>query len=97
MWLVSFHVGKWQPHESVMEGTIRALGFANAAEFYGALHGDFAGFSRRYEGAIEKMFAREGVDFHNAPFEEHKAAFVRLIAAAERAGMPLPDLLQRSA
>jgi hypothetical protein len=88
--LISFHVGRWQPRESIIDGITRALGYDQSFELQRAIRENLSDFNERYRGAITKMFASKCVNLNDCTHDAFLDAFCALIEDAEKAGMRLP-------
>jgi hypothetical protein len=83
-YLIAFHVGKWQRHESPAEAYHRALGVFQ----FGSLNID--ALNERHMAALRRIFADRSVDLDSAPWEQIDPVLGRLVDEAAKGGMRLP-------
>jgi hypothetical protein len=86
MYLCAFHLGKWEPDESVDDAYQRALNIA-AAQFH---KDDDGALQERHAEAVDRMYEAAGLNLKTASEAEKASLRLRLIDEARKGGMRFP-------
>jgi hypothetical protein len=89
MYLCAFHVGRWEPDESVVDAYHRALDIT-AVQFHRMLRDDFSALKEKHADAIYKMMVDRGVDLMTCSEAEKDVLWLTLVEEARNGGMRLP-------
>jgi hypothetical protein len=89
MYLCAFHVGKWEPDESVEDAYRRALSISD--DQYRRMHTDNGGaLQEKHADAIDRMYEVAGLNLKTATEAEKASLRLRLVAEARKGGMRFP-------
>ncbi len=89
MYLCAFHVGKWEPDESIEDAYHRALNMTPdrlldvRKDNDGSMH-------EKHANAIDRMYEVAGLNVKTATEAEKASLRLRLIAEARKGGMRFP-------
>jgi hypothetical protein len=86
MYLCAFHVGKWEPDESVVDAYHRALNIT-PDQFHDMRNG---AMQERHADAIHRMYEVAGLNVKTATDAEKASLRLRLVAEARKGGMRFP-------
>jgi hypothetical protein len=89
MYLCAFHVGKWEPDESVEDAYHRALNITDN-QLHRIQRDDGGVLQERHADAIDRMYEAAGLNLTTATEAEKASLRLRLIAEARKAGMKFP-------
>jgi hypothetical protein len=89
MYLCAFHLGKWEPDESVVDAYHRALNIT-ADQFHDMRKDDDGAMQERQDDAIYRMYEVAGVNLKTATEAEKASLRLRLVAKARKGGMRFP-------
>jgi hypothetical protein len=89
MYLCAFHVGRWEPDESVADAYHRALDIT-AVQFHRMLRNDFSALKEKHTDAVYKMMVDRGVDLMTCSEAEKGVLWLTLVEEARNGGMRLP-------
>ena len=89
MYLCAFHVGRWEPDESVVDAYHRALDIS-ADQFHRMLRDEFSALKEKHADAVYKMMADRGVDLMTCAEAEKEVLWLTLVEEARKGGMRLP-------
>ena len=89
MYLCAFHLGKWEPDESVEDAYHRALS-VSAAQFHRMQRDDYATLQEKHAAAIHRMYEAAGVNLKTAT-EAEKAPLRHSVTATTFA--PLTEFI----
>ncbi|HWN49811.1 MAG TPA: hypothetical protein VNO18_08295 [Xanthobacteraceae bacterium] len=89
MYLCAFHVGRWEPDESVVDAYHRALDIT-AVQFHRMLRDDFSALKEKHADAVYKMMVDRGVDLMTCSEAEKEMLWLTLVEEARKGGMRLP-------
>jgi hypothetical protein len=88
-YLCAFHVGKWEPDESVEDAYHRALNITD--EQFRRMQKDDAGeLEEKHAEAIDRMYEVAGGNLKTATEAEKASLRLRLIDEARKGGMRFP-------
>ena len=88
MYLCAFHVGKWEPDESVEDAYHRALNIT--ADQFHIMRKDDGALQQKHADAIHRMYDVAGLNLKTATEAEKASLRLRLIADARKGGMRFP-------
>ena len=89
MYLCAFHLGKWEPDESVEDAYHRALDIT-ADQFHRMRRYENGALQEKHADAVHRMYELAGLNLKTAT-EAEKASFrLRLIDEARKRGMRFP-------
>jgi hypothetical protein len=88
MYLCAFHLGKWEPDESVEDAYHRALNITN--DQFRRMQSDGGALQERHADAIHRMYEVAGLNLKTATEAEKAALRLRLIDEARKGGMRFP-------
>jgi hypothetical protein len=89
MYLCAFHVGKWEPDESVEDAYHRALNITD--DQFRRIQSDDGGVLReKHADAIDRMYEVAGLNLKTATEAEKASLRLRLIDEARKGGMRFP-------
>jgi uncharacterized protein (DUF2461 family) len=91
MYLCAFHVGKWEPDESVEDAYRRALNIT-PDQFHDMRKVDDDAMQERHADAIHRMYAVAGLNLKTATEAQKTSLRLRLVAEARKGGMRFPAL-----
>jgi hypothetical protein len=89
MYLCAFHVGKWEPDESVEDAYHRALNITDD-QFRRMQRNDGAALHERHADAIDRMYEVAGLNLKTATEAEKASLRLHLIDKARKGGMRFP-------
>jgi hypothetical protein len=89
MYLCAFHLGKWEPDESVDDAYHRALNITND-QFRRMQSDDGGALQEKHADAIHRMYEVAGLNLKTATETERAALRLRLIDEARKGGMRFP-------
>jgi hypothetical protein len=89
MYLCAFHVGKWEPDESVDDAYRRALDIM-PDQFHDMRKVDDDAMQERHADAIHRMYEVAGLNLKTATEAEKASLRLRLINEARKGGMRFP-------
>jgi hypothetical protein len=89
MYLCAFHLGKWEPDESVEDAYHRALN-TTVDQFRRMQRDDGGALQEKHAGAIDRMYELAGLNLRTATETEKVRLRLRLMAEARRGGMRFP-------
>ncbi len=89
MYLCAFHLGKWEPDESVEDAYHRALNIP-PDQFHGMRKDDDCGMQEKHADAIHRMYEIAGLNLKTATEAEKALLRLRLIEEARKGGMRFP-------
>jgi hypothetical protein len=89
MYLCAFHLGKWEPDESVEDAYHRALEIA-PDQFHDMRGDDGGALQEKYADAIDRMYEVAGLNVKTATEAEKASLRLRLVAEARKGGMRFP-------
>jgi hypothetical protein len=89
MYLCAFHVGKWEPDESVEDAYHRALNITDD-QFRRMQRDDGCALQEKHADAIDRMYEAAGLNLKTATEAEKVSLRLRLIAEARKGGMKFP-------
>jgi hypothetical protein len=89
MYLCAFHVGKWEPDESVEDAYHRALNIT-AAQFHRMRRDDDGALQEKHTDAVDRMYEAAGLNLKTATEAEKASLRLRLIDEARKGGMRFP-------
>jgi hypothetical protein len=89
MYLCAYHVGRWEPDESVVDAYHRALDITTA-QFHRMLRDDFSALKEKHADAVYKMMVDRGVDLMTCSEAEKEVLWLTLVEEARNGGMRLP-------
>jgi Tfp pilus assembly protein PilF len=84
MYLCAFHLGKWEPDESVEDAYHRALNITPDQSH------DNGTMQEKHADAIDRMYAVAGLSLTTATEAEKASLRLRLMAEAKKGGMRFP-------
>jgi hypothetical protein len=90
MYLCAFHLGKWEPDESVEDAYHRALNMT-PDRFLGVRKDDDGTMQEKHANAIDRMYEVAGLNVKTATEAEKASLRLRLIADARKGGMRFPS------
>ncbi len=82
---MSFHVGKWEADESVLDAYHRALDIT-AVQFHRMLRDDFSALKEKYADAVYRMMMDRGVDLMTCSEAEKEVLWFTLVEEARKGG-----------
>jgi hypothetical protein len=89
MYLCAFHVGKWEPDESVEDAYHRALNISD--DQYRRMNRDNGGaLQEKHADAIDRMYEVAGLNLKTATQAEKASLRLRLMTEARKGGMRFP-------
>jgi hypothetical protein len=88
MYLCAFHVGKWEPDESVEDAYHRALNMT--LDQFHMRNDDSGAMQERHADAIHRMYEVAGLNLKTATEAEKASLRLRLVAEARKGGMRFP-------
>jgi hypothetical protein len=91
MYLCAFHLGRWEPDESVVDAYHRALDITTA-QFHRMQGDDYGALQERHADAIHRMYEAAGVNPMTATEGEKASLRMRLMDEARKGGMRFPAL-----
>jgi hypothetical protein len=86
MYLCAFHVGKWEPDESVVDAYHRALNITPDH----IPRADDDAMQEKHADAIHRMYEVAGLNVKTATEAERASLRLRLVAEARKGGMRFP-------
>jgi hypothetical protein len=89
MYLCAFHLGKWEPDESVVDAYHRALNIT-PDQFHDMRKDDDGALQEKHADAIHRMYEVAGVNLKTATEPEKASLRLRLLAEARKGGMRFP-------
>jgi hypothetical protein len=89
MYLCAFHLGKWEPDESVADAYHRALNIT-PDQFLDMRKDDGGAMQEKYADAIHRMYEVAGLNLKTATEAEKASLRLRLVAEARKGGMRFP-------
>jgi hypothetical protein len=89
MYLCAFHLGKWEPDESVEDAYHRALNIT-PDQFLGVRKDDDGTMQEMHADAILRMYEVAGLNLKTATEAEKASLRLRLVAEARKGGMRFP-------
>jgi hypothetical protein len=89
MYLCAFHVGKWEPDESVEDAYHRALNLSDD-KFRRMRTDDGGALQAKHADAIDRMYEVAGLNLKTATEAEKASLRLRLVAEARKGGMKFP-------
>jgi hypothetical protein len=89
IYLCAFHLGKWEPDESVLDAYYRALD-VTALQFHRMRSDNSGALQEKHADAIRRVYEAGGVNITTATEGEMVAVRIRLIDEARKAGMKFP-------
>jgi hypothetical protein len=89
MYLCAFHVGKWEPDESVEDAYHRALNITDD-QFRRMQRDDGGALQEKHADAIDRMYEVGGLNPKTATEAEKALLRLRLMAEARKGGMRFP-------
>jgi hypothetical protein len=89
MYLCAFHVGKWEPDESVEDAYHRALNITDD-QFRRMQKDDGGALQEKHADAINRMYGAAGLNLKTATEAEKASLRLRLIDEARKGGMRFP-------
>jgi hypothetical protein len=89
MYLCAFHLGKWEPDESVEDAYHRALDITDD-QFRRMRMDDSGSLQEKHADAIDRMYGVAGLNLETATEAEKALLRLRLIAEARKGGMRFP-------
>ena len=89
MYLCAFHVGKWEPDESVEDAYRRALNITSN-QFHDMRKDDDGAMQEKHAEAIHRMYEVAGLNLKTATEAEKASLRLRLVAEARKSGMRFP-------
>jgi hypothetical protein len=89
MYLCAFHVGKWEPDESVEDAYHRALDITDD-QFRRMQRDDGGALQEKHATAIDRMYEVAGLNLKTATEAEKALLRLRLIDEARKGGMRFP-------
>jgi hypothetical protein len=89
MYLCAFHVGKWEPDESVEDAYHRALNVTDD-QFRRMQRDDGGALQEKHADAIHRMYEVAGLNLKTATEVEKASLRLRLVAEARKGGMRFP-------
>jgi hypothetical protein len=89
MYLCAFHVGKWEPDESVEDAYRRALNVTDD-QFRRMQRDDGGALQEKHADAIHRMYEVGGLNLKTATEVEKASLRLRLVAEARKGGMRFP-------
>jgi hypothetical protein len=89
MYLCAFHVGKWEPDESVEDAYQRAIDITDD-QFRRIQRDDGDALQERHADAIDRMYEVAGLKLKTATEAEKASLRLRLIDEARKGGMRFP-------
>ena len=89
MYLCAFHLGKWEPDESVEDAYHRALDVTED-QFRRMQRVDGGAVQQRHADAIDRMYEVAGLNLKTATEAEKASLRLRLMDEARRGGMRFP-------
>jgi hypothetical protein len=89
MYLCAFHVGKWEPDESVEDAYHRALNVTDD-QFRRMQRDDGGALQEKHANAIDRMYEVAGLNLKTTTEAEKALLRLRLIDEARKGGMRFP-------
>ena len=89
MYLCAFHLGKWEPDESVEDAYHRALDITDD-QFRRMRMDDSGSLQEKHADAIDRMYEVAGLNLKTATEAERASLRLRLIDEARKGGMRFP-------
>jgi hypothetical protein len=89
MYLCAFHLGKWEPDESVEDAYHRALNIT-PDQFHDMRKDDDGAMQEKHADAIHRMYEVAGLNLKTATEVEKALLRLRLVAEARKGGMRFP-------
>ena len=89
MYLCAFHLGKWEPDESVEDAYHRALNIT-ADQFHRMRRDDDGALQEKHANAVDRMYEAAGLNLKTATEVEKASLRLRLIDEARKGGMRFP-------
>jgi hypothetical protein len=89
MYLCAFHLGKWEPDESVVDAYHRALNIT-PDQFHDMRKDDDGALQEKHADAIHRMYEVAGLNLKTATEAEKASLRLRLLAEARKGGMRFP-------
>jgi hypothetical protein len=89
MYLCAFHVGKWEPDESVVDAYHRALNITDD-QFRSMRRDNGGALEEKHADAIDRMYEVAGLNPKTATEAEKASLRLRLMAEAKKGGMRFP-------
>jgi hypothetical protein len=90
MYLCAFHLGKWEPDESVKDAYHRALHLITAAELHHMRSDDDGALQVKHADAVDRMYQEAGLNLKTATEGEKASLRMRLMDEARKAGIRFP-------
>jgi hypothetical protein len=88
MYLCAFHVGRWEPDESVEDAYHRALNITD--DQFRRMQRDDGTLQEKHADAIDRMYEVAGLNLKTATEAEKTSLRLRLIDEARKGGMRFP-------
>jgi hypothetical protein len=89
MYLCAFHVGKWEPDESIEDAYHRALNITDN-QFRRMKRDDGSALQEKHADAIDRMYEAAGLNLKTATEADKESLRLRLMAEARKGGMRFP-------
>jgi hypothetical protein len=89
MYLCAFHLGKWEPDQSVEDAYRRALNITND-QFQPMRRDDGGSLQEKHADAMDRMYELAGLNLKIATEAEKASLRLRLMAEARKDGMRFP-------
>jgi len=89
MYLCAFHLGKWEPDESVEDAYYRALN-VTAAQSHNMLKDHDGALQEKHADAVDRMYEAAGLTLKTVSEAEKASLRLRLIDEARKGGMRFP-------
>jgi hypothetical protein len=89
LYLCAFHLGKWEPDESVEDAYHRALNIS-PNQFHHMRKDDDGAMQEKHADAIDRMYEVAGLNLNTATEAEKASLRLRLVAEARKGGMRFP-------
>jgi len=89
MYLCAFHLGKWEPDESVVDAYHRALDITRD-QLHDMRKDDDSAMQEKQANAIHRMYEVAGLNLKTATEAEKASLRLRLVAEARKGGMRFP-------
>jgi hypothetical protein len=89
IYLCAFHLGKWEPDESVEDAYHRALNIT-PDQFHDIRRDDAGPMQEKHANAIDRMYEVAGLNPKTTTEAEKASLRLRLMAEAKKGGMRFP-------
>ena len=89
MYLCAFHLGKWEPDESVEDAYHRALHITEA-QLHHVRSDDDGALQEKHADAVDRMYQAAGLNLKTATAGEKASLRIRLMDEARKGGMRFP-------